>query len=93
MKLKKIKDRILPVLKKYEVTRAGIFGSNARNEGGKKSDIDILVEFGKPIGLLEFVHVKHELEDTLGKKVDLVEYSTIKPLLKESILKEQVTIL
>lgn len=57
------------------------------------SDIDILVEIGKDISLLDFVGLKLELEEALKNKVDLVEYKTIKPLLKERILKEQVMIL
>ena len=57
------------------------------------SDIDILVEIKKNISLLDFVGIKLELEEALKKKVDLVEYSTIKPILKEKILKEEVAIL
>jgi predicted nucleotidyltransferase len=57
------------------------------------SDIDILVQIDSDIGLLEFVGLKLELEEALNKNVDLVEYDTIKPLLRESILKEQEIIL
>jgi len=57
------------------------------------SDIDILVEIEKDISLLDFVGLKLEIEEALGRKVDLVEYNTIKPLLKERILNEQVIIL
>ena len=57
------------------------------------SDIDILVELPKEKSLLDFVALKLELEETLGRKVDLVEYSTIHPLLKERVLKEQVPVL
>jgi len=56
------------------------------------SDIDILVEIDKDISLLDFVGLKLEIEDALGKKVDLVEYKAIKPLLREWILNEQVVI-
>jgi len=59
----------------------------------KDSDIDILVEIEKDISLLDFVGIKLEIEEALERKIDLVEYSTIKPLLKERILKEQVVIL
>ena len=45
----------------------------------ESSDIDILVEIEKDINLLDFVALKHELEETLGRKVDLVEFDTIKP--------------
>jgi len=57
------------------------------------SDIDILVELPKEKSLLDFVALKLELEETLGRKVDLVEYSTIHPLLKERVLREQVPVL
>jgi hypothetical protein len=57
------------------------------------SDVDILVEIEKDISLLDFVGLKLELEEALNRKVDLVEYSTIKPLLRESILGQQEIIL
>jgi len=57
------------------------------------SDIDIVVKIEKDISLLDFVGLKLEIEEVLGRKVDLVEYNTIKPLLRERILKEQVVIL
>jgi predicted nucleotidyltransferase len=58
-----------------------------------ESDIDILVEIEKDISLLDFVGLKLELEDALNRKVDLVEYSTIKPLIRERILSQQEIIL
>ena len=58
------------------------------------SDVDILVDLGdKKISLFDFVGIKLELEDVLGKKVDLVEYSTIKPTIKKMVLAEEVDIL
>jgi len=59
----------------------------------RHGDIDILVEVGSDMSLLDFVGLKLEVEEALGRKVDLVEYSTIKPLLEERILNEQVVIL
>jgi len=91
--LERIKHKIIPILQRYGVKKAGLFGSCVRGEMKEDSDIDILVEIEKDISLLDFVGIKLELEETLGRKIDLVEYSTIKPLLKESILKEQVVIL
>ena len=88
-----IKRKILPILQRYGVKRVGLFGSYVRGEMRKDSDIDILVEIEKDISLLDFVGLKLEIEEVLGKKVDLVEYNTIKPLLRERILKEQVVIL
>src|SRR3989338_6616628 len=91
--INKIKQKIIPILKKHNVTRAGIFGSYARGEAKKNSDIDILVEIKEDISLLDFIGIKHSIEDALGKKVDLVEYHTIKPRIKERVMREEVAIL
>lgn len=88
-----IKSRIIPVLKRNSVTRAGIFGSYARGEQKENSDIDILIAIPLSINLLDFIGLKQELEDVLGKKVDLVEYDTIKPLIKKRVLKEEIRII
>ncbi len=87
-----IKQQILPLLKKYDIKKAGIFGSVARKELNPH-DLDILVEINKKISLLEFISLKQEIEDTIGLKVDLVEYSSIKSTLKEAILLEEVPLL
>ena len=93
MNIEEIKGKILPILKKYGVTRAGIFGSVVRGEAREDSDIDILVEIESRMSLLDFVGLKLELEEALGKPVDLGEYSEIKPIIKEQILEEEVPIL
>ncbi len=93
MNIEEIKGKILPILKKYGVTRAGIFGSVVRGEAREESDIDILVEIESRMSLLDFVGLKLELEEALGKPVDLGEYSEIKPIIKEQILEEEVPIL
>jgi len=91
--INEIKKISLPILNRYGVKKAAIFGSAARGEMTKESDIDILVEIKKDLGLFEFVRLKNELEDALEKKVDLVEYETIKPRLRDIILREQLAIL
>jgi len=91
--IKNIKEKILPILQGYGVRRVGLFGSCIREEMRENSDIDILVEIEKDISLLDFVRIKLEIEEVLENRVDLVEYNTIKPLLRERILKEQVVIL
>ena len=70
-----------------------LFGSFVRGDMREDSDIDILVEIDEDISLFDFVGIKLEIEEVLGRKVDLVEHSTIKPLLKERILSELVEIL
>lgn len=91
--IEEIKRKILPILMRYEVKKAALFGSCVTGEMGEESDIDILVKIDKDISLLDFVGIKLELEDSLGKRVDLVEYDTIKPILRDGILKEQVILL
>ena len=93
MLVDEIRNTVLPILKKYGVRRASIFGSAVREEMKESSDVDILVEIDRDISLLDFVALKLELEDALGRRVDLVEYDTIKPRLRDRILKEQVVIL
>ena len=93
MDIEEIKRKILPILKKYGVTKAGIFGSVVRGEETRESDIDILVEINTRMSLLDFVGLRLELEDALGIPVDLGEYSAIKPIVKEQILSEEVAIL
>ena len=91
--IKKIRSRILPILKHHDIKRAALFGSCIKGTMKRNSDIDILVDIKKNISLLDFIGIKLELEEALKRKVDLVEYSAIKPLLKERILQEQVRIL
>lgn len=76
------------------VKRAAIFGSFARGEARKNSDIDLLIEFrGKKKSLLDLVDLKFKLEEKLGRKVDLVTYNSLHHLLRDRILAEQVIIL
>jgi len=88
-----MKKKIVKILKKNKVTKAGIFGSYARGEQNENSDIDILVEIKKKISLFDFAGIKIEIEENLGKKVDLVEYIVIKPLIKKQILNEEIRII
>lgn len=93
MDIEDIKRKISPILKEYGVSRAGVFGSVVRGEEREDSDIDILVEIERRMSLLDFAGLKLEVEEALGRKVELGEYSTIKPLIKEQVLSEEVAIL
>lgn len=87
-----LRDIVVPVLKKHGVRKAGVFGSFARGEATKKSDIDILVDLRKDTSLLEMSSLKIDLEDILRRNVDLVEYSAIMPKIKRHILSEEVAL-
>ncbi len=92
MTTKAIEKKIVPILKRQGVIKAAIFGSAARGEMKKNSDVDILVKLKKGKTLLDFVGLKLELEDKLGRDVDVISYGGIHPLLKDIILKEQKVI-
>lgn len=90
--LNRIKRIIIPILKKNGVVKAGIFGSYARGEEKKRSDVDVLIKQRGKKSLLDLVRLERELEMKLGKKVDLLDYVGLSPYLKERILKEEVRI-
>jgi predicted nucleotidyltransferase len=84
---------IIDILRKHEVKRASLFGSVIKGEATEESDIDLLVEFEGEKSLLDLAGLKIELEEILGKKVDVLTYKSLHPLLKEKILGEQEAIL
>lgn len=90
--LEEIKKKVRPILKKYGIQKAGVFGSTARDEP-ETNDIDLLVKIDQKISLLDFIGIQQELEDELDMKVDLVEYDSLKPALKEDILKEEIPVI
>jgi hypothetical protein len=96
-----IRDEIMQILSKhraelrrdYDVRSLALFGSAARNKTGSESDVDILVEFDKPIGLFQFIRTKQRLENLLGvEAVDLVLRSTVIPELRENIYGEAIDV-
>lgn len=68
---------------------AAIFGSFARGDAKKTSDVDILINFRGQKSLMDLVRLQFELEKKIGRKVDLLTYKAIHPLLKGIILNEQ----
>ena len=92
MSIEEIKEKVAPILEKWGVRRASVFGSYARGDAEDDSDVDILVELSEDMSLLDFVGLKLEIEDAIGKKVDLVEFGTIKPSIKKRILENQVAL-
>ena len=81
-------ETIITVMKPYNPTKIGIFGSFARGENTDKSDIDILYRFENPVGIFKLVDLKNLLEGQLQKKIDLVSEKYVHPLLKDLILKD-----
>ncbi len=89
------RDEILELLRlhrteirSYGVSRLAIFGSVARGEESPESDVDILVEFDRQIGLFTFVSLQRYLESLIGRTVDLAMPESLRPEMKEAILAE-----
>ena len=88
-----VREKIIDILHRNDVRRASFFGSIVRGEMTDQSDVDLLVEFEGRKSLLDLSGLKIELEDALGRKVDVVTYRSLHPLLRERILAEQVPII
>lgn len=86
--IKKLKENMPALREKYKVKTLGIFGSYIRDEQTKKSDVDILVEFEKTLGLFDFVGMELELSEMLSEKVDLCPKNALKPRISKYILDE-----
>ena len=74
----------------YGVRRLRLFGSVARDTARADSDVDLLVEFGKPVGLFELFRLQRELEGLLQVRVDMGSPESLRPELREEVLAEAV---
>ncbi len=84
-----LKNSKAQLFSKYPLKTMALFGSYARNEANEKSDIDILVEFKKPVGF-EFIDLAIELEEILQQKVDLVSKKGLKSNILPYIEKDMI---
>lgn len=91
-KVREIRRKSLPVLEKYGVEKAALFGSVARREEGPESDIDILVVLPEGSTLLDLAGLQIELTKSLGGKTDVITYRSIHPRLKNYILSDEIKI-
>ena len=76
--------------RQFFVASLSVFGSAARDRLRKQSDIDLLVEFERPVGLFTFIRLKLYLENLLGCRVDLVTPAALRPELRQQILQEAI---
>ena len=92
MTIEELKEIMIPVFRRNDVVKAGIFGSYVTGENKNDSDIDVLVELIEGKSLLDLVGLKLELEEITNKKVDVITYDSIYPKLREIILNEEIVI-
>jgi len=88
--LAKIQRHLGSLKEEYNVERLGVFGSTVRGEQTSKSDVDILIDFSRPIGFFRFIQLEGLLSKILKKKVDLVSRKALKPAIRKNILDEVV---
>lgn len=74
----------------FAVKALFLFGSVARGEATLESDVDFLVEFNRPVGLFTLLGLKSYLEELLGRSVDLGTPNSLRPHLRETVLKEAI---
>jgi predicted nucleotidyltransferase len=90
--LRILREQSKNLAERYNIASLSLFGSVARDEAAADSDVDFLVEFKHPVGLFEFIELQQRLEDILGCKVDLGTPRSLKPRLKEQVLREAIRV-
>jgi len=88
--LKGKRDEILAIAARHGATNVRIFGSVARGEASAESDVDFLVEMERGRSLLDRAALMIELEETLGRRVDVANERGLRPAIREQILRGAV---
>ncbi len=83
---------LIKICRENDVTSVSLFGSMARGDATEKSDIDLLVKFGKRKSLLSVVKLERQLAMALGRKVDLITEGALSPYIRDNILNDLETI-
>jgi len=84
------REAVLALAARYGASNVRVFGSTARGEAGPKSDIDLLVTLESSRSLLDQIALWQDLEDLLGRKVDVVTESALHHAIRERVLREAV---
>lgn len=91
--IEKYKQLILPVLKRYAIKRAAIFGSAAKGNMTRNSDVDLLIEAGDGFTLFTMLQLEEDISGLIKRKVDIVEYGALKSSIKNEVLITAIPIL
>ena len=90
--LREKRDRILAITRQHGARNVRVFGSIARGEGKRDSDLDVLVELESGRSLLDIIAIKQDLEDLLNTKVDVVTEAAISPYIRNQILRQAISL-
>ena len=91
--LEKYQQLILPVLKRYFIKRAAIFGSFAKGKNDSHSDVDLLIEPENDFTIFKMLKLEEEISALLNRKVDIVEYNALKSSIRNEVLLSAIPIL
>lgn len=92
MEIQDIQQKIAPILRRYGIRHASVFGSVARHEDVPESDIDLMIELGTPMGLIAYSRLAREIEEVLGRAVDLVTPSSLNVHLRSFVERDLTTV-
>lgn len=90
--LKADRGRILAIAEKYGASNVRVFGSVARGEARADSDVDFLVDLGSERSLLDKIGLKQDLEDLLGRGVDIAEVTTLHNRVRKQVLEDAIAL-
>jgi len=82
------RDALIAVAERYGARNVRVFGSAARGEAGPQSDVDLLVRMDPGVTIFQHFALQRELENLLGRKVDVVSERALRPRFRERVLKE-----
>ncbi len=91
--IEKYQQIILPVLKRYLIKRAAIFGSFAKDNTTIESDLDLLIEPDKNFTIFKMLQLEEEISNLINRKVDIVEYNALKLSIRNEVLASSIPIL
>jgi predicted nucleotidyltransferase len=95
MKIEELKEKrkeILAVASRHGARKVRVFGSLARGESGKESDVDFLVELEPGRSLLDVIAIKQDLEELLQRKVDVVTEAAVSPYIRSDVLSQAISL-
>jgi predicted nucleotidyltransferase len=87
-----LKQQNAELARQFRVKKLLLFGSVARDEATSISDVDLLVEFNKPVGYFGLFALQDHLEKLLGCPVDLATPDSLKPRIRERVLGEMIRV-
>jgi predicted nucleotidyltransferase len=88
-----LQTELISALKELPIKRASLFGSFARGDNNEDSDIDILIDIEPSLSIFDVLRMEEILRKRFSRKIDLVEFSAIKPSIVERVLSQAIPLI